>query len=538
MTVWPTRSSTPDRVLGLLTRPRPGEGVSVALFFSYALLLMLAYYILKTIREPLLLTGSSAELKSYAYAAIAAVLLLIMPLYGALFSRSDSTQLTRRVTLFFILCLFGFYLAGRAGADIGFAYYVWVGVFSVLIMAQFWAFAADCFNVRSGQRLFPVIMLGATLGGMIAPAISGYLFSTVGAWPLMLIAMVLLGMTLPLVRLARDTVPVGSQATTHEEQPRSDMWGGLTLVFRDRYLLLLAGLMVLLNWVNTSGEYILAEIVVRHARELAAADPDLAQSAVIAAFYGNFFSTVNVITALLQLFAVGRIIHWIGVGRAIMVLPVIAAIGYGMVVFLPVFALIRWFKIVENSTDYSLMNTARHALYLPLNAREKYQGKTTIEGFFWRFGDLAQAGAVYIGLHWFNFGISQFAMVNLLLSLCWLGVAMAVRRHYNGHELAFNRNRPPEYTHTMEPQFVGPGQHFEFVLPDDTFTDPDEGDALTLKASEEGRDALPGWLQFDPVARRFSGVTPSQLPTMTVVSVRASDFDGAWVEGQLTLWHH
>ena len=47
--------------------------------------------------------------------------------------------------------------------DIGFAYYVWVGIFSVMITAQFWAFAADSYNVKSGKRVFPVIMIGATL---------------------------------------------------------------------------------------------------------------------------------------------------------------------------------------------------------------------------------------------------------------------------------------------------------------------------------------------------------------------------------------
>ena len=40
------------------------------MFFTYALLMMMGYYILKTIREPLLLTGMSAEVKSYAYAGL------------------------------------------------------------------------------------------------------------------------------------------------------------------------------------------------------------------------------------------------------------------------------------------------------------------------------------------------------------------------------------------------------------------------------------------------------------------------------------
>ena len=47
---------------------------------GHALLLMLAYYTLKTVREPLLLTDSSAEFKSYAYALTALLLLLVVPI--------------------------------------------------------------------------------------------------------------------------------------------------------------------------------------------------------------------------------------------------------------------------------------------------------------------------------------------------------------------------------------------------------------------------------------------------------------------------
>ena len=75
MVHWPIRLTPLDHFLGRFTRLRPGEGRSVVAFFCYALLMMLSYYILKTIREPLLLTGSSAEMKSYATAATAVLLL-------------------------------------------------------------------------------------------------------------------------------------------------------------------------------------------------------------------------------------------------------------------------------------------------------------------------------------------------------------------------------------------------------------------------------------------------------------------------------
>lgn len=433
MAQWPTAFTPLDRFFDRFTRLQPGEGRSVLVFFSYALLMMVSYYILKTIREPLLLTGSSAEMKSYAYAATAGVLLFIVPLYGLVFRSMGKQQLTRFVTAFFIVNLLIFYGLGRAGFNIGFAYYVWVGVFSVMITAQFWAFAADSYNVNSGKRLFPLIMVGATLGSLAAPFLSGALFPTIGPWVLMLVSASLLAMTLPCVGWARASVPPGSRsiAPATDEERSGGLMGGIALVMTDRYLLLLALLILLLNWVNTTGEYILAEWVVQYADTVVASTPGTEKSSLIASFYGNFYFLVNLLTLLFQVFLVARVIRWIGVRGAVLVLPVIAVIGYGLVVFVPIFSIIRIVKILENSTDYSLMNTTRHALYLPLTAAQKYEGKTTIEAFFWRFGDLAQAGAIYAGLHWFDFGITQFALVNMFLSLVWLVVAWQVARNYS-----------------------------------------------------------------------------------------------------------
>ena len=433
-----------ERLFGRFTEVRAGEGRSIALFFSYALLMMVSYYILKTLREPLLLASGSAELKAYAAAVVALFLLFLVPLYSLVFRRIRKQQLTRWVTLFFLANLALFYAAGRSGLDIGFAYFVWVGIFSVMITAQFWAFAADSYNVDSGERIFPLVMVGATLGGLLAPFLTGRLYHVTGPWLLMMIAAGLLALTLPLVSRARAAVPAGSESTGAqvEERPHGRLLGGLALVFTDRYLLSLAVMILLLNWVNTTGEYILAELVIRHAEARVAADPALAKADLIASFYGSFFFVVNGLTLLVQVFAVARVMRRIGVGGSLLVLPLITLLGYGLVWVLPVFGLIRLVKVIENATDYSLMNTARHALYLPLPRAHTYEGKTAIEAFFWRFGDLMQAGVIFAGLHWFGFEVRHFALFNAALSLLWLLVALSLARQFSVRAAAVRAAAP------------------------------------------------------------------------------------------------
>ena len=192
-------------------------------------------------------------------------------------------------------------------------------------------------------------------------------------------------------------------------------------------------------------------------------------------------------------------------------------------------------KVLENSTDYSLMNTTRHALYLPLSAAKKYEGKTAIEAFFWRFGDLAQAGAIYAGLHWFDFGISHFAVLNVVLGACWLLVAWLVSRQYRDHAEEATANLPPRLVHPPEDHTVMRGQWFAFELPYDMFVDPDEGDAMALTAHLAGGGELPDWLEFDAMGPGFSGTPAADVPDQLEIVIRATDFDEAWAEGRLTL---
>src|SRR6266478_800600 len=78
----------------------------------------------------------------------------------------------------------------------------------------------------------------------------------------------------------------------------------------------------------------------------------------------GFFFWVNVAGAALQMFSVSRIMKYFGVAPALLFLPLISLCSYGLFAFAPLLGLIRVAKIAENSTDYSIQNTVREALFL------------------------------------------------------------------------------------------------------------------------------------------------------------------------------
>jgi AAA family ATP:ADP antiporter len=216
-----------------------------------------------------------------------------------------------------------------------------------------------------------------------------------------------------------------------DEAPRST-GGAMQLVFRSRYLLLIACLMMILNWVNTTGEFILGDTVQQAAADAVATGKagGLSEQAFVRNFYGGFFSVVNLAALLAQLFVVSRIIKHLGVRAALLILPVISFVGYTILAFFPILAAVRWAKTAENSTDYSLQNTVRNVLFLPTTREEKYKAKQAIDAFFWRAGDLLSALLVMVGINVLMFQTRHFAIFNLVLVSIWIVLAVLIGRRY------------------------------------------------------------------------------------------------------------
>ena len=443
-----------DRVLGVFTEVRGGEGLTALLLMFNVFLLLAAYYLLKTIREPLILSvPGGAEVKSYSAAATAGLLILIVPLYSAVASRVSRVKLINGVTLFFIACLIAFFALSQAHVPIGVAFFIWVGIFSLMVIAQLWAFANDIYTVEQGQRLFAIVGFGAALGAIAGSFATGQLVKTYGPYPFMLGAAAMLGVTMLLTSVInvrekhrQAATPPGAAAapsapgatTTKGESADQPISGrsGFALVFADRYLLLIACLMLIYNIVNTNGEYILGRTVVSlyTAAHGAAATGGLDEKKVIGEFYGNYFTFVNILALILQAFVVSRVLKYFGVRIALLVLPVVAMIGYTTMAFVPLLGFIRGTKLAENSLDYSLQNTTRNALYLPTSRDAKYKAKQANDTFFVRFGDVVSAGVVFAGTTWLGFAARQFALVNVGLIVLWLILAVAIGRRY--HKLA------------------------------------------------------------------------------------------------------
>ncbi|MCC6587108.1 MAG: translocase [Bryobacterales bacterium] len=416
-----------DRFLSIFSTVHAGEGLTAVLLAANVFVLMGTYYILKTVREPLILNQpGGAEVKAYSSAGLAMLFLLIMPAYSAFASRVNRLWLISGVTALFIANLVLFSALGAAGVKIGVAYYLWVGIFNMLFVAQFWAFANDIYTEEQGKRLFPIVGVGGSIGAVVGSLATKEMFEYIGPFQMMLLSAVSLGICIVLTWIihVREKGRVDADRAKQVDKPL-DKKGGFALIISRRYLALIAALVFLLNCVNSVGEYVLSAFVRTAAQALPAAE----QGKFMGQFYGDYFTWVNLISLIVQSFLVARLFKWIGVRGALFILPLISLTGYGLLATIPILALVRSVKILENATDYSLNNTVRAALFLPTSREEKYKGKATIDTFFARAGDMLQAGFVFVGTQ-LALGVTGMATINIVLVSIWLAVCVGIYKEH------------------------------------------------------------------------------------------------------------
>ncbi len=529
------RLSFIERLISRFAWVKPGEGRSVLLLFFGLFTLMFAYYLLKVIRDPLILKDGTAELKSYTTAAQAVVLLFIIPFFTQYFYKfsnaKDKTLFIRKVVVIFAGCLSIFAVGVAFNWSISIAFYIWLGVFSVILVSLYWSFCADCFNVKSGQRLFAIIAVGGSIGAWFGAKAAGWLYPIIGVLGLIFISTVLLLALATIIKISMKSIPEDAKPIDkYEKEAQKAEWHrGFELIFKRKYLLAIAVFITLLNWINSMGEYVLAKFV-----KQAVATTTKAPELFMTEFYSNYIGWFTLIGLVLQLFVVTRLFRWIGVGTSIMILPFVMMINYGLLFLMPVFTIAKWTLIAENSVNYSIQNTSRHALFLPIPREEKYLSKNVIEAFFYRFGDLLYAATVFIGVTYFDLGISGFIAFNFIMALGLFGVAMYIRSANQKQLDDSEPNSPPVLHNPMEPQVVSSGARTVLTIPENTFVDPDLGDAIRYRI-EPINGSLPSWCQFDSTNLRLKLEPPVGYVSSIDIRLIAYDFDGLQADTELNI---
>ncbi|HEY8039024.1 MAG TPA: hypothetical protein VIF15_04490, partial [Polyangiaceae bacterium] len=309
-------------LLGAFAEVRPGEAPTVLLLALNVFLLLTAYYLLKVAREPLILLGSGAEVKSYASVGQSILLVFVASGYGWLSARVGRMALITTVTLFFAANLVVFWALGERDVPLGIPFFLWVGVFNTVTVAQFWSFAADTYTEERGKRLFPIVGIGSSIGAVGGATVAEPLVKRGSPFLLMLIAAGILVVSLALTFVVNRR-EVGGEKKAGEEKPHEEALGrgnAFALIVRDRYLLVFAVLIFVLNMVTKTGDYVLDRMLVSKAASAAQA-LGVEPAVYIGEFKARYFEWINALGVVMQLFVVSRVIKYAGLRLALLLVP-------------------------------------------------------------------------------------------------------------------------------------------------------------------------------------------------------------------------
>ena len=413
---------------------RPGEGAIAVTLFAYFFLIITFQYVSKSVRQATFIDQLGAEQLPLVYVILALATIPILYVYGRVADRVQRQTLVASTSVIVAATMVGFWwLYGYDAAWIRVAFYVWISIVYVLNVSQFWSYSHHVLDPRQAKRLFGFIGAGGLLGGVVGGQFARVATRLVDTRFALLVAAAFLIMTAGLVLWLQhrfrpeSDVPQSNSVAAKFEQAR----GGMSVVLGSRHLRLISAIMLLTIVVAS-----VVDLQFNWAMDVATADLDEANRlGALTGGYGNFYTLMGSVALIVQLLFAARIHRRLGLGVAMGILPVTLALGTaGLFVaasLLPaaMLTVCRLLKIGEAGIRYSLDQTTRELLFLPVPAADRVKAKAYIDVFVQRSGK-ALGGILLLPVTLGVVTVVGAGWISLVLIVIWLIVIVSTRREY------------------------------------------------------------------------------------------------------------
>ncbi|MGH8231552.1 MAG: NTP/NDP exchange transporter, partial [Steroidobacteraceae bacterium] len=385
----PRRAPWTARLLQLAAPIAPHERTAVTLAFACNFALLGSYYVLRPIRDTVATVVGVNQLQTLFTATFVGSL-LVSPVYAWLASRLRLSRLLPGVFWFWLANVLLFqvlFQLAPASLWVAAAYYIWFSIANLFMISVFWSLMVDLFTAAQATRLFSLIAAGGSIGAIVGPLLTRLLVGRLGLPGLLLLAASGFAIVIALVyrlmaekrRLRESHQEV--QASSLEHGLAGNPFDGFSRLFSSRYVLAQAGFILLMSWVNTVAYFFQTDLVARSfaalwARAAALADIDLA---------------VNICTALILFFGLGRLMRSFGVRAALVLNPLLMIGAFAAVLLAPALITIQAIQVVRRVAQYAIARPAREVCFTVVEQDSRYKTKNVIDTVVYRFGDLSSA---------------------------------------------------------------------------------------------------------------------------------------------------
>ncbi len=430
-----------DRLLGRAVHLERGEAVILALSFAFFFCVLCSYYILRPIRDEMGIVLGRENLQQYLIVVLL-VMLATVPAFGWVVANVPRRRIVPVVYLFLIanLVVFRMALIGqpttRPPTWLAGVFFVWINVYALFVVSLFWSVMSDIWKPEQSKRLYGFISVGGTAGAIAGPLVLGATLSRIGLANLMLLSAAFLGLSLMLFTLLSritQSLPPAPAAIARSEAKGGLLAGALN-VWRSPYLLRIALLVLTSNLIGMYFYLQQNEIV---ARLVTDRDKRLL-------LFSHIDFATNVLTILAQLFAVGRLIERIGVGRTAAVPPILCAAGVALLVMFPTLWAIMVAVVAQRASAYGFSNPAMRTLYTVVDPDDKYRSQNFNDTFVYRGGEAASSYVFdFLGK---RIGAAAPPVAALAAIGVWLWLAFDLGRRQEAKAAAMAPPPPPAST--------------------------------------------------------------------------------------------
>ena len=362
------------------------EVKAVVFSFLFVVVLMSAYYILRPVRDAMASDWTDAEV-SWLWTLNFFISTVIVALYGIMVSKFRFRLLVPAMYGIFAGSFIIFYVLGSIYEDsilIDKAFYVWVSVFSLFHISVFWSFMSELFSKEQSSRLFGVIAVGASVGGLIGPSITAIFSVSLGTDKLMLIASTMLLIPIPIIFFLQSlkTKELNNEVLNTPISNQSiggNPLAGFKMFFSNPYLLSIGVFILLYTGISSFVYFELKNLLSdfsRPERSVIWAQMDLA---------------VNILAISTGLFATGRIVTRFGMPATIAMVPIIICIGLLILAISPLLGVVMILQIVRRAGNYAVTRPAREMLFTLVNQETRFKAKPVIDIVAYRGGDMVTA---------------------------------------------------------------------------------------------------------------------------------------------------
>ncbi len=409
---------------------RPGEWTMATLMFLNLLLVISTFAVVKPARSSLFLQQFGASKLPYVYIATALLAGLVAVIQAKLYGRYSILRVQVLIYLFFISNLVFFWWALRLEAIwVSAAFFLWTNIFTVTLNTLFWILANNFYNSREAKRLYGVINSGGTIGGIASGFAVAGLVGSIGTENLLLVCAGILGICIFLVLLIRHQgrdrfsaqeysyVEEAQKADAVEPDQEPAPSQGL---FGSRYPKYIAAALGVALIVSNIIDFQF-NVVVEQAYPLKDAKT---------AFFSSFFAWTNVLTFILQFVLTGTLLRRAGIGVTLLILPVTMLMGSAIFPIYPVLAAAMFLKISDSSLRYSIEQSTRDLLYLPIPSLVMKKLKSFVDIFIQRAAKGTGSILILILSSWLALEFEILSYVTLGLAMSWIVLAVLLRKEY------------------------------------------------------------------------------------------------------------